>query len=205
MDREISLGGVDAVRLADLASAWGDLLYVRQVLHSRSEIPVAPVHLFARRALWEAAVVAYGRCWNSGRRAKLPPELLADLSPEQRALHSHVLGVRNKHVAHRVEQAFERTDVSAVFRNSTNVVRGVRIRVSTSIGPEGSDVADEFESLVDEMKNRLWKTRMAPLERALVASLASQAPRLSSRARSRPKLSTGAPDEMVITINRSGA
>ncbi len=74
--------GVD--QLADWASLWADLLHVDMTLHARADIPGDAAHLFTRRALWEAAVIAYGRTATTGRRKQRVTDLVSALGPDPR-------------------------------------------------------------------------------------------------------------------------
>lgn len=63
-----------------------------------------------QRALWESAVIAYGRCFVSGKgylrpgaaRTKVPENFLDALDEDERRMHREVLEERNQHVGHRV-------------------------------------------------------------------------------------------------------
>ena len=53
-----------------------------------------------RSALFEAGIVTYGRCFNSGLRTRLSKDIfIGDLS-RHRKLHDAIIRVRNKHIAH---------------------------------------------------------------------------------------------------------
>jgi hypothetical protein len=56
---ETPVKGDVATELADLAGIWADLLAVEMALHYRSEMKLRADAL-KMRALWEAAVMAYG-------------------------------------------------------------------------------------------------------------------------------------------------
>jgi hypothetical protein len=55
---EAPVEGNTVVELQDWASLWADLLHVDMALHARDQLPNEAANLFARRALWEGAVVA---------------------------------------------------------------------------------------------------------------------------------------------------
>lgn len=51
----------EANRLRKWGSLWLDLLHAEMVLHERQGLPDTPTNAFTPRALWESAVIAYGR------------------------------------------------------------------------------------------------------------------------------------------------
>ena len=93
-----------ASALSGWASLWADLLHVDMTLLARQGMPIDGAHLFARRALWEAAVVSYGRTAMSGRRQQRLTDLIATGGPEAARTHQDIITWRNQHVAHRVDQ-----------------------------------------------------------------------------------------------------
>jgi len=54
----------------------------------------------SKAALFEAAVVTYGRCFNTGTRTSLQAKIFTGDLLAQRTLHEQLLNIRNKHVAH---------------------------------------------------------------------------------------------------------
>jgi hypothetical protein len=93
----------EARRLADLASLADDLAFVVeacrriQVLSQQDESDGLVV-----RALWNASLVAYARCWATGVRVGLPDGLLDQLPGDGRGFHDHLMTLRDKHIAHSV-------------------------------------------------------------------------------------------------------
>ena len=55
------VSGDAVVRVESWCSLWADLLHVDMVLLAREGLAQDPRNLFARRALWDGAVIAYGR------------------------------------------------------------------------------------------------------------------------------------------------
>jgi hypothetical protein len=53
-----------------------------------------------KAALFEAAVVAYGRCFNTGLRTSLQPKIFSDSLSRHRNTHDLLIAIRNKHIAH---------------------------------------------------------------------------------------------------------
>jgi hypothetical protein len=94
---EATIDGDEVVALKNWASVWADLLHVDMVLHAREAIPEHPANLFTRRALWEGAVIAYGRTAKAGRREVLISEVLQALGDDSKRIHQDVLRWRDKH------------------------------------------------------------------------------------------------------------
>lgn len=99
--------GRDAGDLGDLSSIVDDL---ERVVALCERLDVGDLDDLVGSAVWEAAVVAYGRCVLRGRtshgkgeRRKIPNEVLAARSPELLAQHEKVKAqYRGEHVGHRV-------------------------------------------------------------------------------------------------------
>lgn len=164
---EVAVPKPAARKAIDLASLWADLLLVEMSLHERSKIPRAGSNLYLRRALWEQAVIGYGRCFNTGSREKLPADLLDTMSPAEVDTHRETLAWRNKHVAHRVEKRFEWTDVSLAYRPETDSAHAVRIRVELNEGPEGG-LADALQRLAQRLRIELWEREFGDVEEMIL-------------------------------------
>jgi hypothetical protein len=54
------------------------------------------------RALFNAALIAYARCWATGVRVELPDALLDELPGDGRGFHDYLIRLRGKHIAHSV-------------------------------------------------------------------------------------------------------
>ena len=109
------INGESVSALADWASLWADLLHVDMTLLARREMPADAAQLFARRTLWEAAAVSYGRTVLSGRRRHRLADLISSQGPEAATCHQYVMPWRDQHVAHRVDDRRERIDVGAII------------------------------------------------------------------------------------------
>jgi len=114
-DLAAAVKGQAADALADWASLWADLLHVDMTLHARAELTNDAEHLFVRRALWEAAVISYGRRANTGRRRQRLTELVEAEGAAAQACHRDVVAWRDRHVAHRVDRLRERVQVAAIL------------------------------------------------------------------------------------------
>jgi hypothetical protein len=170
-------------------------------LHSRSLTDDIAANLFARRALWEAAVIAYWRTANTGRRRQQITELLAGLGSAAQACHTELADWRNQHVAHRVDELRERVD-TRLSLDATGVPKNTVIRVAPVLGPEedGSDLAERAVRHVRALKDRVWETRIQPLEVQIVEAERRSASELLETAR----LASDFTSHFAITINPSG-
>src|SRR3954453_23931319 len=93
---EASISGKRVVELTSWASLWGALLHVDMALRALQQMEGKPDKVFARRALWEGAVIAYGRTAKAGRRQVLIKDLIAAVGGEAASVHEHVLQWRDK-------------------------------------------------------------------------------------------------------------
>jgi hypothetical protein len=168
---EAPVQGPRVDELKGWSSLWGDLLLVEMTLYSRSQTHDTAANLFARRALWEAAVTAYWRTANTGRRQQQITELLVELGDEADECHKEIEKWRNRHVAHRADDLRERVDVRLSLDKSGKPRKTV-VRVAPVLGPEeeGCDLAERAVSHVHALKDLVWKTRIQPLEAEIVTS-----------------------------------
>lgn len=139
-------------------------------LFAREDVAAAAHNLFIRRALWESAVISYGRTATSGRRQSQIEELLDLLGSEAKTFHEEVMSWRNQHVAHRVDLSREQTEARAIIHPETHEIKAIRVRVSPVLGPEDEDddLAERFKKYVEELRNLAWGQRIAPLEQKAI-------------------------------------
>lgn len=128
----------------------------------RQEIPNTATNMFARRAMWESAIVSYGRMGASDNRKVDFQTFVTDVGGiEGVQLHSELMTWRHDHVAHRSGTQFEETVVAAYFADSD--VNHLSVNVSTDVGPaDDSDFAERFRSHVKRLRDHLWESYMAP-------------------------------------------
>jgi hypothetical protein len=169
LEAPVTEGSAGALR--GWSSLWADLLHTDMVLLARDRLSDDAPDLFARRALWEAAVVAYGRTAMSGRRQQQIGELVSSLGADAEKCHADVMAWRNQHAAHRVDLARETVDVRAVLDPAQRRVLRSAIRVSPVLGPEeeGSDLATRLQKHVKALRDLAWEQRIQPLEAKVIA------------------------------------
>lgn len=109
----IGVNGPNAARIADWSSMVQDLTLAAECCERLARFPDEPQEgedMVVRRALWQAAIISYGRAFTSGKghqgqkREPFPDVVLDTLTAEQRELHDAVRDERNQHVGHRVDE-----------------------------------------------------------------------------------------------------
>ena len=97
-----------AAELADMATAFGDLLIAGMAAHHFNEPAIQRTEfLFLRRACWEGAVISYARSFkrgqgSAGRSRTSLASLLSYLTPDLLDSHQKLLHLRDKRVGHHV-------------------------------------------------------------------------------------------------------
>lgn len=95
----------EAKRLADLAGIRDDLEQIRGYL---GVLDQQVARNYREYYVWEgitaAIAAAYGRCFNEGVRERLPRSLMNSAPSAVRATHDYLTDLRNKHVAHSVNE-----------------------------------------------------------------------------------------------------
>ena len=93
----------EARTLADIISVLDDLTFVinacERLLHLETDEDADPVVV---RALWNAALVAYARCWSTGVRSGISTDVFDGLEGDPLGLHEYLKSMRDKHIAHAV-------------------------------------------------------------------------------------------------------
>ncbi len=179
------LEGPVVAELEQWCSIWGDLQQVEMALHARHELTSDLTHHFPRRALWEAAVTAYGRVFKTGRRQVKPSRLLDQLGPEARRVHEDVMHIRDKHVGHRVSAHHEEVSVRGVV-DSAGHMKNVAVHVSVAAGPANREgtvddaLAHSLAELVATLKAAVWEQEMGTLGRRLVQLNADRSEKLAA-------------------------
>jgi hypothetical protein len=156
----------EANRLRKWGSLWLDLLHVDMALHERAKLPNSLANTFVRRALWESAVISYGRMGFSGVRRLEYEELLDAVGGQgSRDFHAQVMGWRHGHVAHRTDRAYEETAVVAQHADgNTSDPEALNLLISTWVGPDDDTaVAHQFMDHANKLRVALWEKYLAPI------------------------------------------
>jgi hypothetical protein len=132
---------------ADLLSIQQDLAFASQSARKFSVVDeTEDADGVLRRALWGAAVVAYRRCFTSGRghglvkrtRLVVPQAAIDLLSPDLHEIHQLAMKEANEHVAHRVDDELSPMPISLLFHNDDSgvaAVAGIALLGAIYIGP----------------------------------------------------------------------
>jgi hypothetical protein len=109
----VDFSNTSSQRLADLSGVASDLNVTQQICaRLESELKRTPMDTLLIEVLSSAALVKYGRAFGSGVRMKLPAEILATFSDEQREQHDLFKALRDKWIAHSIN-SFEDNRVVA--------------------------------------------------------------------------------------------
>src|SRR5215212_3841689 len=189
-------------QLADWASLWADLLHVDMTLHARSDVPDDAGHVFTRRALWEAAVISYGRTATTGRRQQRVTDLVSALGVDAGRCHEDTMAWRDRHVAHRVDRLREAVETEAILDPAERRLKRLNIRVAPAFGPEEEegDLVQRFERHVKALRDRVWEECIPALEREVLENYADRVEDVLTVA----KPLTPTQNPFAIDINPSG-
>ncbi|WP_338890539.1 hypothetical protein [Rhodococcus sovatensis] len=177
--RRATLDESDARRLGKWASLWADLTHADMTLSGRAGLPDIPSNVSVRRALWESAVVSYGRMATSDKRNVDYEELVkAARGDRGTELHKILMEWRHDHVAHRKSRDLETVNIYADYLNSDpDVLDSIRVHVTSSGGPPAdSPFAVEFAEHVKALRDTVWVNYLAPIAELI----ATRTPRSST-------------------------
>lgn len=141
----------EAKWLRDLAGIRDDLDQIQAYLLVL-DLQIAQTYrdIFVWEGMTAAIAAAYGRCFNEGVRKKLPHSVLNSAPDGEQATHEYLVDLRNKHVAHSVnefEHNYLEVRVSYVERKPVSVA-DVSVRTSRFI-PLSDDDLPRIRRLVE--------------------------------------------------------
>jgi hypothetical protein len=123
--RFVELNIPEARLLADLSSQANDLQTTADMCDlALAEFSKGSLVVGLLEALTIAAVVRYSRCFAKGVRAKIPSSVLEGLPVNQNTDHDFFVALRNKYIAHSVNE-FEETKIVAYLVPEERGPRGV--------------------------------------------------------------------------------
>jgi len=104
-----------ALEFAALHLILGDLEFAEECLKAANEIGMPNAKDFQQKALIFSGVVGYGRCFKSGVRVLTlnPAVLHGEGAPFDDEIHKYLIALRDKHVAHSVND-FEQCEAIAI-------------------------------------------------------------------------------------------
>lgn len=165
--QRMKLGEADANRLGKWSSLWADLMHTGMVLLARTEVPDTPGNVLHRRALWESAIVSYGRMAVSEKRRNVEYEDLLRAARGARGVEFHetLMQWRHDHVEHRKSRDLEVVAVYADYLDADpDVLDSIRVSISPSGGPiDDSPFVVEFGLHVKALRDTLWEKYLAPI------------------------------------------
>ncbi|GAB08251.1 hypothetical protein GOARA_006_00100 [Gordonia araii NBRC 100433] len=164
------LTGTAVTQLERWASLWADLQHADIALYERAQMEPIPATIFQRRALWESAVIAYGRATQSerGRKVGFQTFVTETLTPGQIATHERIMDWRHGHVAHRRDDEFEEVCTEIVLRDG--VPTELRVGVGIDAGAS-QDFVEEFQAHVFMLRNHVWEKKLAPNVQSVVTGM----------------------------------
>lgn len=134
----------EAKVLADLASIHQDLLFTRDVLTRLIQLlkDGSQDHVLIQ-SYWSAALVAYVRCFSTGKRYGLTPDIYKHLDGASDC-HNYYKNMRDKHIAHSVNP-FEQVTVDLQLsppNSGKKEVRGVAVFTMKLMTSEVNGIED---------------------------------------------------------------
>jgi hypothetical protein len=167
-----TLTGLKVTYAQRWCSAWADLLFADMALMYRSELAdTDPAHFFQRRALWESAVVSYGRCAVSDQKRKIPFEdfVVEVTGDDGLALHERIMDWRHGHAAHRKRKEFESIETVLAFAEGSALPNALRLVLSIASGPKDDDeLVVAFQPHIKTLRDAMYEKRLDPLGREIV-------------------------------------
>ncbi len=152
----------------------------------------------------EGAIATYGRCFVDGTRfhiANLQP-IVDALGAEAVRTHDEAMRWRHRHVAHRLESAWEKSEVSYLWTTDDPLTPGMRVRLVTTLGPD-DEFADSLAEHSTKLADRVWHDRLVPLKDKYLSETPAERLQALSRHHAAPSSSspvTG-PDHLGVTLN----
>lgn len=178
---QIGVVGTLADAMLSYTSLAADMAHVRSLLTEMTARPAPPVGEadWPAVALWQAALVAYARCWGAGRRKGFVNRV--PVPPEFADPHRWMLRMRDRHVAHFTRENDAEQGVVMVFLDPSQpdhpAVGAGRLLARMLYPAEGNparllELAGHFEAefgrLADAASARILELAQAQSGRALL-------------------------------------
>lgn len=179
---DVPLTGPKARRLGDMAGIHLDLRWtagacaqlIRRVQSQRPD-------LTGNNALHDAAIIRYGRCFKKGRRNafQIPEEWVKVLPANLERTHHLVMDLRDKHVAHAVndwEVNVPVAQVSTIRGTGISTVRAVGVR-QMRVVMLGTDALQSLHELAKTLADRIHEA-VIELQREIHHDIRGVSPRV---------------------------
>ena len=169
-----TLRGDNVTLLERWESAGNDLLQADMALLARRELKMELATIFHKRALWESAVVSYGRTVMSDHERKIPfKDYVEEIAgADGLAVHERVMDWRHGHVAHRKRPEFESVETVVTYVNGSDAPSALHLVLGIDLGPEDEgEFVTSFRQLVEVLRTSLYERRILPLVMKIVDDL----------------------------------
>ncbi len=152
----------EAQLLADLTGVEADLTATEEICRFLTEkkLEVQPdeplMNTDLKEALYSAALIRYGRSFISGIRAKIPEDIIASLSIEQQETHKYFMNLRNKWIAHSVNDFEENTVIAYLTPEERGTRKISQICVQHAhVTYHGVETISRLKNLAAEIRGRV--------------------------------------------------
>jgi hypothetical protein len=183
-----TLTGLNVTRAQRWCSVWADLLFADMALLERGRLDDGtPPNMFHRRALWESAVVSYGRCTVSDQKREVPfKDLVIEVAGHDGlALHERIMDWRHGHVAHRKRAEFEAVETVLAFAKGPAHPTALRMILGVDLGPgNDGEFVTAFQQHVKTLRDAMYEKKLRPLGISIIDDL--NAGRISRPSELRP-------------------
>ena len=170
-----TLEGLNVTYLQRWGSAWADLQATGMALAERRELEATKAtNVFLRRALWDSAVVSYGRFGFSEQARPISPEdFIEDVEGKDGlALHKRIMDWRHGHVAHRKRAEFESVETVLAYANGADRPTALRLVLGIDLGPlDDSDFVAAFQNHVAVLATAMYENKIRPLALSIIEDL----------------------------------
>ena len=120
----VRLDGDEAAELADLYTIRNDLTFAHECVQRLLKMETQQPDPTITRALFDAAIISYARCFHTGVRQRLRREQLESHPGNPVVFHNYLFELRQRLMAHSVN-AFEQTKVGAVLAQDSKKISEV--------------------------------------------------------------------------------
>lgn len=190
MNRELPVVRYDsdlAASIADRISIRADLVLTEAICHLLIKaLRAEPNDSVLVEALWSAALVRYSRCFTSGKREPLDPNMLSHLPGDPMGTHAYYKNQRDKLIAHSVN-SFEEVTIGVVLEDNSRVVGVAEFQarlISTNengvmqLAALARELRSKIEPLIEDGKTRVMEEAksLAPTELSKLDRLRYTAP-----------------------------
>ncbi len=170
-----TLEGLNVTDLQRWGSAWADLQASGMALAERRELEsTKATNVFLRRALWDSAVVSYGRFAFSEQARPISAEKFVEevAGNDGLVFHNRIMDWRHGHVAHRKHAEFESVKTVLAYAEGADRPNALRLVLGIDLGPlDDSGFVVAFHKHVAELATAMYERKIRPLAIQIVEDL----------------------------------